>query len=137
MPFKSQAQRAYMHIHHPRIADRWEDHTPKGKKLPKHVPGSEYTEKKSAFYGHGVAQAMIDLGLVKGAARLSEQRREHLSKSTFAEPNKEEDGHKGEYPITDRRHAVVALGLAKMHHDNAGLAAVKAKVKQKYPDIEV
>lgn len=65
MPFKSQAQRAYMHIHHPRIADRWEDHTPKGKKLPKHVPGSEATEKKSAFYGHGVAQAMLDVGMVK------------------------------------------------------------------------
>lgn len=64
MPFKSQAQRAYLHIHHPRIADRWEDHTPKGKKLPQHVPGSEATEKKSAFYGHGVAQALLDTGLV-------------------------------------------------------------------------
>ena len=65
MPFQSQAQRGFMHIHHPRIADRWEDHTPKGKKLPKHVPGSEATEKKSAFYGHGVAQAMLDVGMVK------------------------------------------------------------------------
>lgn len=68
MPFKSQAQRAFMHIHHPRIADRWEDHTPKGKKLPQHVPGSEATEKKSAFYGHGVAQAMLDIGMVEKVA---------------------------------------------------------------------
>lgn len=37
MPFKSQAQRAYMHIHHPEIADRWEKETPKGEALPKHV----------------------------------------------------------------------------------------------------
>jgi len=37
MPFKSQAQRAWMHIHHPEMAKEWEAHTPKGKKLPKHV----------------------------------------------------------------------------------------------------
>ena len=35
-PFKSEAQRAYMHKHHPKIAERWEKETPK-KKLPKHV----------------------------------------------------------------------------------------------------
>jgi len=35
-PFSSQAQRAYMHIHHPKIAARWEKETPKGK-LPKHI----------------------------------------------------------------------------------------------------
>ena len=34
---KSQAQRAYLHIHHPEIAKRWEKETPKGKKLPRHV----------------------------------------------------------------------------------------------------
>lgn len=37
MPLKSQAQRAWMHIHHPKMADEWEKHTPKGKKLPQHV----------------------------------------------------------------------------------------------------
>ena len=36
MPFKSQAQRAFMHIHHPEIAKRWEAHTP-DKKLPQHA----------------------------------------------------------------------------------------------------
>lgn len=35
-PFMSKAQRAYMHIHHPKIAARWEKHTPKGVKLPEH-----------------------------------------------------------------------------------------------------
>ena len=68
MPFKSQAQRAYMHIHHPRIAAEFEDKTPKGKKLPQHVPGSETTEKHSAFYGHGVAQAMLDISMVEKVA---------------------------------------------------------------------
>jgi len=38
MPFKSQAQRSFMHAAHPEMAKRWEAHTPKGKKLPKHVP---------------------------------------------------------------------------------------------------
>ena len=30
MPFKSQAQRAFMHMKHPDIADRWEKETPAG-----------------------------------------------------------------------------------------------------------
>lgn len=37
MPMVSQAQRAYLHIHHPSVAAEFEAHTPKGKKLPKHV----------------------------------------------------------------------------------------------------
>lgn len=36
-PFVSQAQRKYMWMKHPTIAREFEDHTPKGKKLPKHV----------------------------------------------------------------------------------------------------
>jgi hypothetical protein len=37
MPFKSQAQRAYMYAKHPELAKEFEAATPKGKKLPKHV----------------------------------------------------------------------------------------------------
>jgi hypothetical protein len=40
MPIRSQAQRAFLHIHHPKIAKRWEKETPKGK-LPKHVEKEE------------------------------------------------------------------------------------------------
>ena len=36
MPFVSEAQRAWMHIHHPEMAKRWEKET-SDKKLPKHV----------------------------------------------------------------------------------------------------
>jgi len=36
MPFKSQAQRAFMHIHHPRLAARWEREYPVKQKLPAH-----------------------------------------------------------------------------------------------------
>ncbi len=36
MPFKSQAQRAFMYSQHPAMAKKWEAETPKGK-LPEHV----------------------------------------------------------------------------------------------------
>lgn len=35
--FKSEAQRGWMYDNHPAMAERWQAHTPKGKKLPKHV----------------------------------------------------------------------------------------------------
>jgi hypothetical protein len=34
MPFKSRAQRRWMHANKPGMARRWERHTPKGRKLP-------------------------------------------------------------------------------------------------------
>lgn len=34
MPFKSKAQRRWMHANDPEMAKRWEKETPKGKKLP-------------------------------------------------------------------------------------------------------
>ncbi len=37
MPFKSESQRRFMFMHYPEIADEFEKHTPKGKKLPYHV----------------------------------------------------------------------------------------------------
>lgn len=35
-PMQSQAQRRWMHATHPAMAEEWEEHTPKGKKLPEH-----------------------------------------------------------------------------------------------------
>lgn len=37
MPYKSKAQAAYMHIHHPGIAKRWDSEYPEKKSLPTHV----------------------------------------------------------------------------------------------------
>lgn len=48
MPIKSQAQRAFLHIHHPKIAKRWERETPKGK-LPKHVSDGAEPELAEFF----------------------------------------------------------------------------------------
>jgi len=35
MPFKSEQQRKWMYSNKPKMAKKWEEHTPKGKKLPK------------------------------------------------------------------------------------------------------
>lgn len=34
MPFKSKKQRAWMHANKPKMAKKWEEHTPKDKALP-------------------------------------------------------------------------------------------------------
>ncbi len=40
MPFKSNAQRKYLFAKKPKVAKEFAAHTPKGKKLPEHVPDS-------------------------------------------------------------------------------------------------
>lgn len=40
-PFVSRAQRKWMYSQKPEMAAEWEEHTPKGKKLPEHVKKSE------------------------------------------------------------------------------------------------
>jgi len=37
MPFESQRQREFLYATHPDIAKRWEEETPKDKKLPEKV----------------------------------------------------------------------------------------------------
>ncbi len=55
MPFKSQAQRAFMYSQHPDIAKRWEKETPK-KKLPKHVKKSKKKENSRKKLKRGMRQ---------------------------------------------------------------------------------
>lgn len=47
MPFKSQAQRGYLYANRPDVAKEFEAHTPKGKKLPKHVKKKKKTKRKT------------------------------------------------------------------------------------------
>ncbi len=75
------------------------------------------------------------LVLKKLAYEIQPSDRPEIPKGQFAQPNKEEAGHKGKYPIPDRQHARSALGFAKMHGDTGALAAVKQKIRQKYPDM--
>ena len=72
---------------------------------------------------------------MKQAYEIKPEDRPSIAKKDFAQPNKEEAGHKGKYPIPDRQHAKSALGFAKMHGDSAAYAAIRAKVKAKYPDM--
>lgn len=48
MPFRSQAQRAFLYSQHPDIAKRWEKETPPGK-LPKHVKKNKNTPVREHF----------------------------------------------------------------------------------------
>jgi hypothetical protein len=66
VPFKSQAQRRKFYAMANRgeiskkTVEHWEDATG-DKKLPERVGH----KKESQFFGHGVAQAMVDIGLVR------------------------------------------------------------------------
>ena len=46
MPMRSQQQRKFLWATDPKLARKFEDHTPKGKKLPKRV---KKTEKKACL----------------------------------------------------------------------------------------
>jgi len=46
MPFVSEAQRRYLWMHHPKIAQRWANKYGHGKNLPMHKKGAKSTKKK-------------------------------------------------------------------------------------------
>jgi hypothetical protein len=72
MPLRSQAQRAFMHIHHPRIARRWERETLRGK-LPKHVRDDlrAAIDEFTSLYGISIAEAsaILEVGRESSIAR--------------------------------------------------------------------
>lgn len=71
----------------------------------------------------------------KTAADLTPEARAKLPAKDFAvKAKKSNTGHEA-YPIPDRQHARSALGFAKMHGDEADLAAVRKKIEAKYPDM--
>lgn len=73
--------------------------------------------------------------MMKSAYEIKPEDRGDIPKKDFAQPNKEEEGHKGKYPISDKQHAKSALGFAKMHGDTGAMAAVKKKVEKKFPEM--
>ena len=79
MPFESDLQRKWMYIHHPKMAKRWSKHTPKGKKLPKHV-GESPEEDSFGHEGFEVAEFGMNkdpLGINEGATDLDWQTDKH------------------------------------------------------------
>jgi hypothetical protein len=61
MPFKSKAQRRWMHARKPKMANRWEEHTPKGKKLPERVKKKKKNSSESI-------EAKLDRALSEAAS---------------------------------------------------------------------
>lgn len=62
-------------------------------------------------------------------AKLTMAERKALPKSDFAVPSKAPGP--GSFPMPDKKHAIVAKGLAGMHHES--VSAVDKKAKQKFP----
>lgn len=62
-------------------------------------------------------------------ARLTTEKRDKLPKKDFALPG-------GRYPVPDESHARNALARVSQFGNPAQKAAVRAKVKSKFPDIE-
>lgn len=53
-PYQSDAQRAYMHIHHPDIAARWDAEYPNQGPLPEHVVKKK---RKKRDVGHATTNS--------------------------------------------------------------------------------
>ena len=56
MPFKSQAQRGYLYIHHPELAKEFEAATPKGKKLPYHKAKAGKKQRAHSAFMKGLTK---------------------------------------------------------------------------------
>ena len=71
-------------------------------------------------------------------AKLNMAARKRLPSSSFALPGKgagKSGKGSGSYPIPDASHARNALARVAQHGSSAKKAAVRAKVKAKYPNI--
>lgn len=76
--------------------------------------------------------------MMADGGKLSAAQRQALPKSSFALPGKGEGpkgAGSGSYPIPDPSHARNALARVSQHGSSAEKAAVRAKVKAKYPGI--
>jgi len=66
-------------------------------------------------------------------AKLTAAARKKIPKSEFAIPSKKPGS--GSYPIPDRSHAANALARVSQHGSSTEKAAVRAKVRAKYPNM--
>lgn len=76
-----------------------------------------------------LGSTLVKLAAMKLGYEIKPSDRSSIPKKQFAQPGKEEAGHKGKYPIPDEQHYRSALGFASMHHDTKALAAIRAKGK--------
>jgi len=70
-------------------------------------------------------------------ARLTAAKRKALPRSDFALPSRGEGkARRGGYPIPDKAHARAALQRVSQFGDSEQKAAVRRKVKQRFPSIK-
>ena len=104
MPFASKAQRRWMYANEPRMARRWEEHTPKGSKLPDKVKKAYIQGFLNRAEQYGLRKEAEDI-LFGGAA-------DNISDAAF--PKKElAEGVKHELEHTDNKR--IAKEIAKDH----------------------
>lgn len=56
MPYASKAQQRYMHARHPKIAKRWDAHTPSFASLPERAIGSSKSVAKKKSSSRGLSR---------------------------------------------------------------------------------
>jgi hypothetical protein len=86
----------------------------------------------------GISRTFRETGKYKSGGSLSMGERKALPSSSFALPGKGKGPSgkgAGAYPINDPSHARNALARVSQHGSSAEKAAVRAKVKAKYPGI--
>lgn len=69
MPFKSKAQRRFMYAKHPKIAKRWERHTPEGD-LPEKVSSESFENKIERLLGQPIDISISNNGLTNAVKKM-------------------------------------------------------------------
>lgn len=82
MPFRSEAERKYLWAHHPEVAREFEEHTPKGAKLPARVGKMTAVEPDEELLGK---RKMAEGGFsAKEAARVARDKGAHVDPKKLA-----------------------------------------------------
>lgn len=79
MPFKSQAQRRFMYAKHPKIAKKWEAHTPKNAKLPEKVSSESFENKIDLLLNQPIDISLSNNGAIIATKKLKEVLKDIIS----------------------------------------------------------
>ncbi|MHC4792486.1 MAG: hypothetical protein ACYS8Y_13850 [Planctomycetota bacterium] len=82
MPFESEAQRRWMHANEPEMAEEWEEHTPKGKKLPKRKKPKRQVEEFELKLDSAFGLFNEDYVVVEACSEHDKQRPQSTNKVT-------------------------------------------------------
>lgn len=83
MPFKSEAQRRFMYATHPKIAKRWEKHTPKDKKLPENVSSESYENQLELLLNQPIDISIANNGYSNAISKFRNILKDVIQSETF------------------------------------------------------